>query len=111
MTTLDDMWPIMDTMIEVKECGVYNLTNPGVAEHHWILQKYKEMINPAHTWNLISYEEQKNYITSDRSNNEMDTQKLEKFCREHELELVPIQSSILRCLQRRMEENLTHNQN
>jgi 3,5-epimerase/4-reductase len=103
MTVLDDMWGILDTMIQVKETGVYNLTNPGVAEHNWILTKYKEMINSNHTWNLISYEEQKKYITSERSNNEMDTKKLERFCKEYELELLPIQDSILRCLQRRME--------
>jgi hypothetical protein len=109
MTVLDDMWKIMDTMIEVKEYGVYNLTNPGVAEHNWILQKYKEMINPRHTWNLISYEEQKKYITSERSNNEMSTHKLEKFCKEYELELIPIQKSILRCLQRRMDIIRTQN--
>jgi 3,5-epimerase/4-reductase len=104
MTVLDDMWPVIDAMIQVKETGVYNLTNPGTAEHNWILQNYKQMIKPDHTWNLISYEEQKKYITSERSNNEMCTKKLEKFCKEHELELLPIQTSILRCLQRRMEE-------
>lgn len=109
MTVLDDMWKIIDTMIEVKECGVYNLTNPGVAEHDWILQKYKEMIQPTHTWNLISYEEQKKYITSERSNNEMSTHKLEQFCKEYELELIPIQKSILRCLQRRMDSIRTQN--
>jgi hypothetical protein len=111
MTVLDDMWKIMDTMIEVKERGVYNLTNPGTAEHNWILQKYKEMIHPQHTWNLISYEEQKKYITSERSNNEMTTHKLESFCKEYDLELLSIQKSILRCLQRRVDENLTHIQN
>jgi 3,5-epimerase/4-reductase len=111
MTVLDDMWKIMDTMIEVKERGVYNLTNPGTAEHNWILQKYKEMIHPQHTWNLISYEEQKKYITSERSNNEMTTHKLESFCKEYDLELLPIQKSILRCLQRRVDENLTRIQN
>ena len=109
MTVLDDMWKIMDTMIEVKERGVYNLTNPGITEHNWILQKYKEMINPQHTWNLISYEEQKKYITSERSNNEMSTHKLEQFCKEHELELIPIQKSILRCLQQRVDATRTQN--
>lgn len=111
MTVLDDMWKIIDTMIEVKEYGVYNLTNPGTAEHDWILQQYKEKINPQHTWKLISYEEQKKFITSERSNNEMDTHKLEKFCKDYDLELLPIQTSIMRCIQRRMEEQFTHNQN
>lgn len=106
MTVLDDMWPIIDKMIEEKEKGVYNLTNPGTAEHDWILQKYKTLFNSTHSWNLISYEEQKKYIKSDRSNNEMDTSKLEHFCDKHNLELLPIQDSILRALQRRFLEKV-----
>ena len=100
MTVLDDMWPIIDMMISVKECGVYNLTNPGTTEHDWILREYTKY-NPEHTWNLISYEEQN--ITCGRSNNEMDTAKLELFCEDYELELLPIKESIIRCFQRRYE--------
>jgi dTDP-4-dehydrorhamnose reductase len=106
MTVLDDMWTIIDKMIECRECGVYNLTNPGVAEHDWILKKYKEFIHPGHTWNLISYDEQMKYIKSDRSNNEMDTTKLENFCKEHNIELYPIQQSILRCINYRYLEKV-----
>jgi hypothetical protein len=102
MTVLDDMWPIIDKMIEVKENGVYNLTNPGTAEHNWILENYRELIKPEHTWNLISYEEQMKYIKSERSNNEMDTTKLKNFCDKYNLELLPIQESILRALHRRL---------
>jgi len=102
MTVLDDMWPIIDKMIEVKENGVYNLTNPGIAEHNWILENYRDLMKPDHTWNLISYEEQMNYIKSDRSNNEMDTTKLNNFCEKYNLELLPIQESILRALHRRL---------
>ena len=101
MTVLDDMWSIIDKMIDVQEKGVYNLTNPGTAEHNWILQEYKKLINPSHTWNIITYEEQMKHIKSERSNNEMDTTKLEQFCQKHSLELLPIQESILRCLQSR----------
>jgi hypothetical protein len=41
------------------------------------------------------------YIKSERSNNKMDTSKLEHFCQKHNLELLPIQDSILRALHRR----------
>ena len=99
MTVLDDMWPIIDKMISVNEKGVYNLTNPGTTEHDWILNEYKKYI--PHTWNLVSYEEQN--IKSGRSNNEMDTTKLEKFCDEYGIELLPIKKSIERCLQKRFE--------
>jgi hypothetical protein len=101
MTVLDDMWQIVDKMIEVKELGVYNLTNPGTAEHNWILEEYRPLFSSSHTWNLISYEEQMKYIKSERSNNEMDTRKLESFCKEHNLELLPIKESIIRALKRR----------
>jgi 3,5-epimerase/4-reductase len=106
MTVLDDMWYIIDKMIDTKEKGVYNLTNPGTAEHHWILQEYKILFNSNHTWNLISYEEQMKYIKSERSNNEMDTSKLEHFCQKHNIELLSIQDSIKRALQRRYLEKV-----
>lgn len=106
MTVLDDMWPIIDKMIDVKEKGVYNLTNPGTAEHNWILLEYSKLFNPMHTWNLISYEEQMKYIKSDRSNNEMLTSKLEKFCQKYSLELLDIKESILRAIQRRYLEKV-----
>lgn len=101
MTVLDDMWPIIDKMVDEKERGVYNLTNPGVTEHNWILEEYTTLINPKHTWNLVSYEEQMKHIKCERSNNEMNTHKLEEFCKKHNLELLPIQDSIKRALQRR----------
>jgi len=99
MTVLDDFWPIVDKMIELKEQGVYNITNPGVVEHDWILKEYSKYT--PHTWNLIPYEEQN--IKCGRSNNELDTTKLQKFCNTHGLELLPIQDSILRCLRLRFE--------
>jgi dTDP-4-dehydrorhamnose reductase len=100
MTVLDDMWPIIDKMIDVKEKGVYNLTNPGTSEHDWILNEYKKY-NPAHIWNLVPYEKQN--IIAGRSNNEMDTIKLENFCHQYNIELLPIKKSITRCLRLRFE--------
>ena len=105
MTVLDDMWPIIDKMIEVREVGVYNMTNPGVTEHNWILEQYKTHIKPDHTWNVVSYEEQMKYIKADRSNNEMDTTRLSKFCEKYQLELLPIEDSVLRCIHARVSHN------
>jgi 3,5-epimerase/4-reductase len=106
MTVLDDMWPIIDKMIEVQEKGIYNLTNPGTAEHNWILELYRKTFNPNHTWSLISYEEQMKYIKSERSNNEMDTAKLQYFCENYGIELLPIQESIHRAMERRYFEEV-----
>ena len=55
---------------------------------------------------MAYYKEQMKYIKSERSNNEMNTTKLEHFCQKHSLELLPIQESILRCLQTRHFEGV-----
>ena len=106
MTVLDDMWVIIDKMINVKEKGVYNLTNPGTAEHNWILKEYTKQFNLDHKWNIITYDEQMKYIKSERSNNEMDTTRLEQFCQKYNLELLPINKAILRSIQRRYMEKI-----
>ena len=106
MTVLDDMWNIIDKMISVKETGVYNLTNPGTVEHNWILEEYNKQFESNHVWNLVSYDEQMKYIKSDRSNNEMDTRKLQIFCEKYDIELLSITASIRRALQRRYLDSM-----
>ena len=98
MTVLDDMWPIIDRMIERKTVGTYNMVNPGVVDHNWVLEQYRDIINPVHTWNLVSYDEQMQFIKSHRSNNELATGKLEAFCEAEGLPLPEIHSSIILCL-------------
>jgi 3,5-epimerase/4-reductase len=102
MTVLDDMWPIIDRMIEKGTLGSFNMVNPGVAEHRWILNLYKSLLNPSHTWVDVSYDEQMKHIKSHRSNNELTTDKLEAFCKEEWLELPEITNSISACLQARL---------
>jgi 3,5-epimerase/4-reductase len=101
MTVLDDMWVIIDRMITLRTVGTYNLINPGTIEHSWILNEYKKLIDPSHTWNEISYDEQMKYIKSHRSNNEMTTEKLERFCKENDIELLNIKDSVRRCIEYR----------
>jgi len=101
MTVLDDMWPIIDRMIERRVTGTYNLVNPGLVEHNWVLEQYKALLAPTHTWNSVSYDEQMQFIKSHRSNNELSTTKLEAFCEAEGLSLPEIKESILRCLNAR----------
>jgi hypothetical protein len=101
MTVLDDMWQIIDMMITQKITGIYNLVNPGLAEHSWILEQYRKMIDPLHSWHEVSYQEQMKYIKSHRSNNQLDTTKLLAFCGKYGLTIPHIEESILRCLEER----------
>ncbi len=106
MTTLDDMWPIINKMIDVQETGVYNLTNPGTAEHSWILEQYKLITEHPMNWENIPYSDLLKYVKSERSNNEMCTKRLEQFCEKYNIELLHIQDSIIRAIQRRHLESV-----
>jgi hypothetical protein len=102
MTVLDDMWNILDRMIEKRTTGTFNLVNPGLIEHNWILEQYRDLLKPSHTWNSVSYDEQMKFITSHRSNNELTTTKLEAFCAAEGLPLPNIKDSVMRCLRSRL---------
>ena len=102
MTVLDDMWVILDRMIEKRVTGTFNLVNPGLIEHNWILEQYRDLLKPTHTWNSVSYDEQMKFITSHRSNNELTTSKLEAFCAAEGLPLPNIKDSVMRCLRSRL---------
>jgi len=99
MTVLDDMWPILDRMIERRTVGTFNMVNPGLVEHDWVLAEYQRLLNPAHTWKSVTYDEQMKFIKSHRSNNELTTTKLEAFCAKEGLPLPAIKESIIQCLE------------
>ena len=77
MTVLPDFFPIILDLILNKTTGTLNLTNPGLISHNEILEMYKEIVNPEFTWENFSIEEQNEILDSKRSNNYLDTSKLE----------------------------------
>ena len=79
MTVLPELLPIVLDMIKNNTTGTINLTNPGFITHNEILEMYKEIVNPEFTWNNFTLEEQSKVIASDRSNNYLDTTKLQKM--------------------------------
>ena len=79
MTVLDELLPIMVDMLSKKNTGTINLTNPGVITHNEILEMYKEIVDPSFVWENFTEEEQKQILLSERSNNHLDTTKLEQL--------------------------------
>ncbi|MBA42751.1 MAG: hypothetical protein CMF62_01935 [Magnetococcales bacterium] len=77
MTVLPELLPIMIDMAKKRETGTINLTNPGLISHNEILEMYKKYIDPEFTWKNFSIEEQLKILDADRSNNYLDTNKLE----------------------------------
>ena len=79
MTVLNELMPIMVDMAKNKTTGTINLTNPGLISHNEILEMYKEIVDPNFTWNNFTLEEQNQILASGRSNNYLDTSRLEQL--------------------------------
>jgi dTDP-4-dehydrorhamnose reductase len=77
MTVLPELLPKVIEMMKQNITGTINLTNPGLISHNEILEMYKEIVDPTFVWTNFTEEEQKQVINSERSNNYLDTSKLE----------------------------------
>ena len=77
MTVLPSLLPkVVDWML-LNLTGTINLTNPGLISHNEILDMFKEIVDPDFTYQNFSIEEQSKILAADRSNNYLDTTKLE----------------------------------
>ena len=79
MTVLPELLPILIDMADKKVTGTVNLTNPGLISHNEILEMYKEIVDPNFTWTNFSLEEQTKILDGGRSNNFLDTTKLQSM--------------------------------
>jgi len=77
MTILHDMLPISVKAAQRKLTGVYNFTNPGAISHNQVLDLYKKYIKPEFKYVNFTEEEQNLILKAKRSNNQLDTTKLE----------------------------------
>jgi len=77
MSVLDELLPLLIEYALEKRVGTYNFTNPGLITHNEILEMYKEIVDPSFTWENFTIDEQNEILASKRSNNCLDTTKLE----------------------------------
>lgn len=89
MTVLPDILPIVYDMVVQAKTGTYNMCNPGTISHNQILDLYKKYMNPEFTYQNFTKEEQLEILKADRSNNFLDTAKLEQ-----EYSILPIADSL-----------------
>jgi dTDP-glucose 4,6-dehydratase len=82
MSVLPELLPIALRMMKAGFLGTVNLTNPGVISHNEILELYREYIDPSFTWENFNIEEQRSVLACERSNNLLDTKRLEEFAPE-----------------------------
>jgi dTDP-glucose 4,6-dehydratase len=79
MTVLPELLPFVLEMMKNNETGTINLTNPGLISHNEILNLYKEIVDPSFTWKIFSQSEQREILAADRSNNYLETKRLENL--------------------------------
>lgn len=76
MTVLDELLPLIPELMKQGEVGTLNFTNTGVISHNEILTMFKEIADPEFVWENFTLEEQRQVLSCDRSNNQLDTTKL-----------------------------------
>ena len=79
MTVLPELLPLVFDMLKNKTVGTVNLTNPGLISHNEILELYKKYVDPNFTYTNFTIEEQKEILAGDRSNNYLDTNRLQEM--------------------------------
>lgn len=95
MTVLPEVLPFVLDMMKNKTTGTINLTNPGLISHNEILEMYKEMVDPSFTWKNFTKEEQSKILDCDRSNNFLETKKLELLYPN----ILTIKKAVQKCLE------------
>lgn len=79
MTVLPELLPLLIDMGKSKIVGTVNLTNPGLISHNEILEIYREIVDPDFVWENFTIEEQNEILAAGRSNNYLDTTRLEQL--------------------------------
>jgi len=79
MSVLPELLPVMIDMCEKGTTGTINLTNPGLISHNEILEMYREIVDAKFTWENFDIDEQRKILESERSNNFLDTSRLESM--------------------------------
>ena len=79
MKVLPELLPLALDLVKNGITGTINLTNPGLISHNEILEMFKEIVDPNFSWKNFTQDEQSKILASDRSNNYLDTLKLESM--------------------------------
>jgi len=94
MTVLPVLLPLVVDMMRRSITGTVNLTNPGLISHNEILEMYRELVNPLFTWKNFSVEEQRAVLAADRSNNFLETKRLQEMYPD----VLPIREAVRQCM-------------
>ena len=92
MTYLPDIVPSIVRMSREKVQGTVNFVN-GAISHGEILQLYRELVDPTHTFESIDETQLQTLLVAKRSNNILDNTKLQSMC-----QVTPMRECIVKAL-------------
>jgi dTDP-4-dehydrorhamnose reductase len=78
VTIFDDFLESAKYLMENKKKGFYNIVNPGEMSPAEILEVYKEIVDPSHTYEVISLDELYTFTKAKRSNCVLNSDKLQR---------------------------------
>lgn len=79
LCNLDDLLPIAVDMTLKGIKGNYNFVNPGTLSHNEVMDLYKKYVDPSHSYENFSLEEQAKILKARRANAELSAEKLCKL--------------------------------
>lgn len=76
MTTVPDLIPVINHLVEKNKTGIYNVVNPGTISASEIMKLYQTIVDPAHSFEIFSVEELNKITIGKRSNCKLSSEKL-----------------------------------
>ncbi len=100
LSYLPDFLQAAKILIERGRTGVYNVVNPGTASPFQIMEMYRKIVDPTHTFERLTVEDLAQVAKAGRSNCFLSTRKLEG----EGIRLTPVEKALEKCLRQIAEQ-------
>lgn len=94
LTYVPDLLKAAGELIKKRETGIWNIVNPGQMTHARLLTLYRDIVDPAHTFEEMSIQDLAAITKAGRSNCLLSTKKLEKAG----LAMMPVERAVVEAL-------------
>lgn len=94
ITYMPDFYAALKALMEKKATGIFNMVNPGVTSPYAIMEQYKKIVDPTHTFEKITVADLGQVVKAGRSNCVLSTKKLA----EYGITLCPVDEAVQQAL-------------
>src|SRR5207253_1453115 len=68
LSSIPDFLEATKELIARRKTGIFNMVNTGLISPYQIMQKYKEIVDPSHTFERLTLDHLKDVVKAGRSN-------------------------------------------